>query len=66
MGLLIAVQFSSDISAQVVSLCNEQGLLLNPVRPNAIRFMPPLTVTAEEVDLALERLEQALRKVVSG
>ena len=66
MGLLIALQFSSDISAQVVTLCNEQGLLLNPVRPNAVRFMPPLTVSAEEVDLALARLDQALGMVVSG
>ena len=66
MGLLIALQFTSDISAQVVTLCNEQGLLLNPVRPNAVRFMPPLTVSAEEVDLALARLDQALGMVVSG
>jgi acetylornithine/N-succinyldiaminopimelate aminotransferase len=66
MGLLIAVQFSSDISGQLVSLCNEEGLLLNPVRPNAIRFMPPLNVSQQEVDKALERLEIALGKVVSG
>jgi len=66
MGLLIAVQFNSDISGQVVSLCNEEGLLLNPVRPNAIRFMPPLNVSTQEVDTALERLGRALSKVVSG
>jgi len=66
MGLLIAVQFSSDISGQVVSLCNEDGLLLNPVRPNAIRFMPPLNVSPQEVDTALERLDRVLSNVVSG
>ena len=66
MGLLIAVQFSSDISGQVISLCNEEGLLLNPVRPNAIRFMPPLNVSPQEVDTALERLDRVLSKVVSG
>ncbi|MDA0987547.1 MAG: aspartate aminotransferase family protein [Chloroflexi bacterium] len=66
MGLLIALQFSSDISGQVVSLCNEEGLLLNPVRPNAIRFMPPLNVSTQEVDTALERLEAALIKLISG
>jgi predicted acetylornithine/succinylornithine family transaminase len=64
MGLLIAVQFSSDISGQMVSLCNEEGLLLNPVRPNAIRFMPPLNVSQQEVDTALERFEIAFSKVV--
>ena len=66
MGLLHAIQFNSDISAQVVSLCNKEGLLLNPVRPNAIRSMPPLTVTSQEVDLALERLDRALSEVNFG
>jgi len=66
MGLLIAIAFNSDVSGQIVSLCNENGLLLNPVRPNAIRLMPPLNVTVQEVDLALERLEMALSKVTLG
>lgn len=63
MGLLLALQFNSDITPQVVSLCNQEGLLLNPLRPNALRLMPPLTVTPQEVDMALERLERALSKV---
>ena len=62
-GLLLAMEFNDDISAQVVSLCNEQGLLLNPVRPNAIRFMPPLTIAAEEIDAGISRLETALTKL---
>ena len=44
MGLLVAMEFNDDISGKVVSLCNEEGLLLNPVRPNTIRFMPPINV----------------------
>ena len=62
-GLLIAMEFDDDVSARVVSLCNEEGLLLNPMRPNAIRFMPPLTVTPEEADGALTSLEAALKKL---
>lgn len=60
MGLLLALQFNSDITPQVVSLCNQEGLLLNPLRPNALRLMPPLNVTYQEVDVALERLDKAL------
>ena len=63
LGLLIAVQFREEISGQVVSLANDQGLLLNPVRPNAIRLMPPLTVTAKEIDTALGLLDAALDKI---
>ena len=63
MGLLIAMEFNDNKSGRVVSLCNEEGLLLNPVRPNAIRFMPPLTVSADEVDGAVTRLESALKRL---
>ena len=64
-GLLWAVQFNSEMSADVVSACNQVGLLLNPLRPNAIRLMPPLTVTKEEIDQALERLETGLTEAAS-
>ena len=60
MGLLIAVEFSSEMSAEALTACNNAGLLLNAPRPTAIRLMPPLTVTREEVDTALERLEAGL------
>ena len=65
MGLLYAVEFSSDMSAAVVSACNEIGLLLNPVKPNAVRLMPPLTVSGAEIDQALERLDAGMAQVVS-
>ena len=62
-GLLIALEFTQDISGDVLSLCNQEGLLLNAVKPNAIRFMPPLTITAEEIDEGIGRLEAALGKL---
>jgi len=64
MGLLLAMEFNDDISAKLVSACNDEGLLLNPVRPNAIRFIPPLTISRNEIDQGLERLERGLQKVV--
>ena len=33
---------------------------MNPMRPNAIRLMPPLTVTKDEIDEAMARLETGL------
>ncbi|MBI4200539.1 MAG: aspartate aminotransferase family protein [Chloroflexi bacterium] len=64
-GLLLAVQFQDERTPRVVAACNEEGLLLNPLRPNAIRLMPPLTITREEVDEGMERLERALQKTAS-
>ena len=60
-GLLTAMEFDGDISGQVLTNANAAGLLLNGVRPNTIRFMPPLTVTAAEIDEALGRLEDAFK-----
>jgi predicted acetylornithine/succinylornithine family transaminase len=62
-GLLIALEFDDDISPKVVSMSNEAGLLLNPVKPNAIRFMPPLTITEDEIDEGLSRLESVLKSL---
>ena len=64
MGLLWAVLFDSDIGPDVVANCNAQGLLTNPLRPNAVRLMPPLTVSADEIAQAMERLDAAIGAVV--
>ncbi|PKB72807.1 MAG: aspartate aminotransferase family protein [SAR202 cluster bacterium Io17-Chloro-G7] len=62
-GLLAAVEFDSDISGQVLAQANEAGVLLNGVRPNAVRIMPALNITAAEIDEGVDRLEQALGKI---
>ncbi len=63
-GLLIAVQFKEDIAEEVVSSCGEKGLLLNKVKPNAIRVMPPLIVDKKEIDIAIEILTTVLEQKV--
>jgi acetylornithine/N-succinyldiaminopimelate aminotransferase len=49
-GLLVAVQFDSDIGQSVLRACLEKGLLVNNPKPNVIRFMPPLIITNKDVD----------------
>ncbi len=65
-GLLLALQFNDTIAAKVVAASNEEGLLLNPVRPDAIRFMPPLIVTEAEVDEAMVKLDRGLARALSS
>ena len=62
MGLLIGVVFKNEIAAQLVESCNQQGLLIHPTRPNLVRLMPPLTVTKQEIDLAISILRNNLPK----
>ncbi len=61
-GLLRAIILRDDIAADVVGKGISQGLLSNPVRPNAIRLMPPLTVTEEELDDAFGIIETVLQE----
>jgi len=64
-GLLIAVEFSRDIAQSVLMACLDGGLLVNRLKPNALRFMPPLIIGNEEVDEALSILDRALSSVVN-
>ena len=65
-GLLVAVEFSGDIAPSAVMACLERGLLVNQVKPNALRFMPPLIIGSDEVDEALDILEQALSSITGS
>jgi len=62
-GLLSAIEFSQDIAQAVVMACLERGLLVNKLKPNALRFMPPLTIGNAEVDEALGILDKALTSI---
>ncbi|MSQ27042.1 MAG: aspartate aminotransferase family protein [Dehalococcoidia bacterium] len=57
-GLLIALEFNQNCAMEVVTNCLGNGLVLNPVSDNAIRFMPPLIITESDADEAV--------KIVSG
>jgi acetylornithine/N-succinyldiaminopimelate aminotransferase len=65
-GLLVAVEFNSDIAQSLVMACLDRGLLVNRLKPNALRFMPPLIIGSDEVDEALDILEQALSSIASS
>src|SRR5262249_8447766 len=65
-GLLAAMEFDGDLAGRVLTQANAAGVLLNAVRPNTVRFMPPLTITAEEIDEVASRLEAALTHIERG
>jgi acetylornithine/succinyldiaminopimelate/putrescine aminotransferase len=64
-GLLIAVQFTRDCSADVVDASRRRGLLANNVRPNAIRLMPPFERLRRQIDRACDILEEAIAAATS-
>ena len=66
MGLLIALQLQSPIAPAVVAAANNEGVLLNPVLPDAIRFMPPLIITEADVDECIDKLNRAIDVAMAG
>ena len=62
-GLLLAIEFERDIGQDMLNACLENGMLVNRLKPNAIRLVPPLIITNSEVDEALDILDKALSTV---
>ena len=65
-GLINGIELRSDIdltSIQLVKAAMESGLLLAPAGPKVLRFVPPLIVSAEEIDKAVSILEQVIEKL---
>jgi len=62
-GLLIALEFDQEIAEKLVLACIDRGLLVNKVKPNALRFMPPLIITEKEVDKAVGILGDVLEEM---
>jgi acetylornithine aminotransferase len=65
-GLINGLVLNSDIeltSSIVVQSAIDAGVLLVPAGPKVVRFVPPLIVSAEEVDQALRAVEQAMAAV---
>jgi len=65
LGLLQAMEFNSDIAETLMLTCLKNGLLVNKLKDNALRFMPPLIINQDEVNEALGILDKALSGVRS-
>jgi ornithine--oxo-acid transaminase len=60
-GLLMAVEFESD-ARHIVELLKDNGVLAKHTHSKTIRFAPPLIITKEEIDWALNIIEKVLIK----
>lgn len=56
-GLMVGIEFSDDVSEQLTAL-RKEGLLLLNAGPKVIRMLPPLTVSIEEIDEAVNILQK--------
>ena len=62
-GLLLALDLKHPIGASIVAQALADGVLLNSPQPDALRFMPALNVTREEITEMIESLDAILTKM---
>ena len=71
LGLMIGIELVRDqatrekapqLRDRVVDLAFERGLLVLGAGENTIRLCPPLVITRDQCDFALETLEECLRE----
>ncbi|MBC2654473.1 aminotransferase class III-fold pyridoxal phosphate-dependent enzyme [Pseudomonas sp. MSSRFD41] len=62
-GLLWGMTLADDSAEAVVKAALQEGLLLNAVQPDCLRFTPALTVSKGNIDEMLLRLARAFARV---
>lgn len=59
-GCLVGAQLDGDKAADISVRCLKEGLLVNPVQANVLRFAPALIVNEADIKLALGILDRVL------
>ena len=66
-GLMIGLETAAPIAkAAMVIARDDHGLLLNATGDTTLRIVPPLTISADEVDEAVRRLHAALTQAAAA
>ena len=60
-GLMRAAEFAEKQAKPFQQACLEAGLVVNAVDDHTVRFVPPLIITAAEIDRAQASMESAMK-----
>ena len=61
--MMLAVDFTQPVAADVKAECIARGLLLITVGDNMLRLLPPLILSEEEADRGLQILGKVLAEI---
>jgi len=61
-GLMLAVELRQKAGPYLKALMEEQNVLALPAGPNVIRFLPPLTISEEEIEIGVAALRATLER----
>ena len=61
MGLMLGIRLKTKKAGDILAECAKNGLLILTAK-DKLRFLPPLTITYEEIDKGLAILKEILEK----
>lgn len=65
-GLMIGIDLVDDVKAgAIIAELQKEAVLVLPAGQNVIRLLPPLTVTEEELTIAIEKITAAINQQVT-
>lgn len=62
-GLMIAFEIDFE-GKEIVELCAEKGFIINCVQDRVLRFLPPLNIGEQEVDLLIDTLDEIFKGLI--
>jgi acetylornithine/succinyldiaminopimelate/putrescine aminotransferase len=65
-GLMLGVALERDIARDVARAALDGGLIVNAIGDRTLRLVPPLIITRDEVDIAVQRLSAAFAVVAAA
>ena len=61
-GLMVGIELNMKCSS-IVDYAREHGVLLNCTSESVLRFVPPLTITKEQIDRVIEVVAQGIKEI---
>ena len=65
-GLMWGLDVDEPVAERMVGAALEHGLIINRTAGTVIRLLPPLTISDDDIDAALTRLDTAIESVIAG
>ncbi|GAA3902229.1 acetylornithine transaminase [Actinoplanes auranticolor] len=60
-GLLLGIELTAPVSAEVAKSLQEAGFLVNPIQPDVIRLAPPLILTTGQAEAFVAALGEVVK-----
>ena len=61
---MVGIELKEKSKPHIVNLI-EHGVLALPAGPTVLRLLPPLTISEEELDIVVEKIEKVLNQTES-